>query len=173
MFKTILSNLLGYDLIILLAAAINGFILYPRVKKASVQLKNHLQPKVYVPINKLVDRIKDHTEPEKSIDLHALKSMRSDEIHYYSLFTAFNSAFPMLGMLGTIISLLQMIDLSQQQVVLNFTTALTSTLWGLVFALVFKAFDAALSPIVEQNQENIKLMFERIDLATRVEESHE
>lgn len=127
MLTIILKNLMGYDLIILIAAVINGFILYPRAKKASVALRDQLQPKVYVPINKLVERIRDHSETDKSLDLHALKSMRADEIHYYSLFTAFNSAFPMLGMLGTILSLLQMVDLSQQQVILNFTTALTST----------------------------------------------
>lgn len=171
MLKVIFTNLLGYDMIIIIAAIINGFFIYPKTKQASVMLRNHLQPKVYVPINMLVERVKG--TPEKKIDLNALKSMRSDEIHYYSIFSAFNSAFPMLGMLGTILSLLRMLDLTQQQVIMNFTLALTSTFWGLIFALIFKAVDAHLNPIVEQNQENLKLIFERIDLATRLEDAHE
>lgn len=171
MLQVLLRNMIGYDMIIIIAAIINGFFIYPRTKRYSVMLRDHLQPRVYVPINMLVQRVKG--TPEKKIDLNALKSMRSDEIHFYSIFNAFNTAFPMLGMLGTILSLLRMLDLTQQQVIMNFTIALTSTFWGLIFALVFKAIDAGLNPIVEQNQENLKLIFERIDLATRLEDAHE
>lgn len=170
MLKIIATNLLGYDLLIIMVALINGFFIYPRAKRSSIQLRDHLQPKVYVPIDLLMERIRGKND--KKMDLNAMKSMRSDEIHYYSIFTSINSAFPMLGMLGTIISLLGMLDLSQQEVALNFTVALTSTLWGLIFALVFKAIDAALGPIVEQNQENLKLILERLDQVSRIEDAH-
>ncbi len=90
--------------------------------------------------------------------------MRSDEIHFYSIFSSVNSAFPMVGMLGTILSLLRMVEQSQEHVTISFTVALTSTFWGLVFALAFKAVDATLQPMVEQNRENLKMLLERVDL---------
>lgn len=170
MLKIIATNLLGYDLLIMIVALVNGLYIYPRARRASIQLRDHLQPKVYVPIELLMERIRG--KDNKKIDLNAMKSMRSDEIHFYSIFTSINSAFPMLGMLGTIFSLLGMLDLSQQEVALNFSVALTSTFWGLVFALVFKAIDAALSPVVEQNQENLKLILERLDQVSRIEDTH-
>ncbi len=162
MLGILLKNLAGYDLIILLLAVFNAIVIYPRVKQASHSLTNKLQPKIYVPVSLLVDRVRGKRQEDK-LDLNALIAMRADEIHYYSLFSAINSAFPLLGMLGTILSLLGMVDLSQQDVTLSFTVALTSTFWGLVCALGFKALDAGLLPMVEQNQENLKMLLERID----------
>ena len=162
MFGILLSNLAGYDLIILLLAAVNAALIYPRARQASRLLRNQLQPKTYVPINRLMDRVKGRQADDK-LDLNALFAMRSDEVHYYSIFSAINSAFPLLGMLGTILSLLGMVDLARQDVTLNFTVALTSTFWGLLCALGFKAVDAMLAPSVEQNQENLKMLLERVD----------
>jgi flagellar motor component MotA len=109
-----------------------------------------------------MDRVKGR-QPDKKLDFNALFAMRSDEIHYYSIFSAINSAFPLLGMLGTILALLGMVDLARQDVTLSFTVALTSTFWGLLCALGFKAVDAMLAPSVEQNQENLKMLLERVD----------
>lgn len=170
MFRLIVGNLLGYDMIIIVVAILNAFVIYPKAKAASNHLRDHLQPKVYVPIDLLMERVRG--VQGKKLDLNAMKGMRSDEIHYYSIFTSINTAFPMMGMLGTILSLLGMIQVSQEQLTLNFTTALTSTFWGLVFALVFKAVDATLAPMVEQNQENLKLILERMDQVSRIEDAH-
>jgi chemotaxis protein MotA len=161
MLSIIFKNLLGYDLLILLLAAINAAVIYPRAKQFSLLLKQQLQPKIYIPVSLLMERVKG--KREEKLDLNILIGMRAEEIHYYSLFSSINSAFPLLGMLGTILSLLNMVDLSQQNVTLNFTVALTSTFWGLVFALAFKALDATLNPMVEQNRENLKMLLERID----------
>jgi biopolymer transport protein ExbB len=162
MVQIILHNLMGYDLLILLLAVINATVIYPRTKGYSMLLKNQLQPKIYVPVSLLMERVKG--KKEDKLNLNALIGMRSDEIQYYSIFSAINSAFPMMGMLGTILSLLNIVELSQQQVTLNFTIALTSTFWGLIFALAFKAVDATLYPMIEQNKENLKMLLERVDL---------
>ncbi|MDW7670464.1 MAG: MotA/TolQ/ExbB proton channel family protein [Bacillota bacterium] len=162
MIRIILRNLLGYDVLILLLAVFNAVVIYPRTKSYSLLLKNQLQPKIYVPVALLMERVKGKREDK--LNLNALIGMRSDEIQYYSIFSAINSAFPMMGMLGTILSLLNMVETAQQQVTLNFTIALTSTLWGLIFALAFKAVDATLYPMVEQNRENLKMLLERVDL---------
>lgn len=162
MLRIILRNIMGYDLLIILLAVVNAAVVYPRTKQYSILLKNQLQPKIYVPVSLLIDRVKGRDEYK--LDLNALIGMRADEIHYYSIFSSINSAFPMMGMLGTILSLLRMVEMSQQTVTLNFTVALTSTFWGLVFALAFKAVDATLYPMVEQNRENLKMLLERVDL---------
>ncbi len=168
MLKTIGGNLLGYDLIIVLVALVNAFVIFPRAKKSSKALAEHLQPKIFVPITLLMNQIKGNHE--KKLDLNALKAMRSSELYFYNIFGAINNAFPMLGMLGTILALLSMINLSDEMIALQFTSALTSTFWGLVFALIFKAIDAPLSTEVEENGENLKLIFDRIDA---LEASHE
>lgn len=171
MIQLILNNLWGYDLIILILALINGFFIYPNVKKASQNLNALLQPKTFVPITLLMARVKG--EDAQPLNLNQLQSMRADEMRYYSLFDAVNHAFPMLGMLGTILSLLSMLTLAGEQVVLQFTSALTSTFWGLLFALIFKGFDALLRTAVEQNDEHLKLILDRVDHYARAEAKNE
>lgn len=171
MIQLILKNLMGYDSIILALALFNGFFIYPKARRASQNLNDQLQPKTFVPIALLMARVKgEDTQP---LNLNSLQSMRADEMRYYSLFDAVNHAFPMLGMLGTILSLLSMLTLAGDQVVLQFTSALTSTFWGLVFALIFKGFDALLRTVVEQNDENLKLILDRVDHYARVEAKNE
>jgi chemotaxis protein MotA len=161
LIPTLLNNLFGYDSIILLLALVNGFVVFPRVQDLSRELHDHLQPKVYVPIRLLIERVKG--QDEKPLDLSALSTLRARETQWYSLFTTLLGAFPLLGMLGTVLSLLGMATLSPDLIVARFTTALTSTFWGLFFALVFKGLDAAVYPLVEQNRESLKMLLERVD----------
>ena len=44
----------------------------------------------------------------------------------------------------------------------NFFAALTSTFWGLVFAIAFKLCDAFLSSRMEDNDKNVTLLLSRI-----------
>ena len=61
------------------------------------------------------------------------------------------------------VSLLPMVaeltDLQQ-----NFFAALTSTFWGLVFAIIFKLLDGFLSARLEDNDKNVNLLLERRQL---------
>lgn len=61
-----------------------------------------------------------------------------------SLFTTFISIFPLWGMFGTVSALLRL-DLSGElsQVQGNFFEALTSTAWGILFAIGFKVLNAS------------------------------
>ena len=57
-------------------------------------------------------------------------------------------------------SLLPMVaDLSNMQS--NFFAALTSTLWGLVFAIVFKLLDGFLSSKMDDNDKSVTMLLER------------
>lgn len=71
-------------------------------------------------------------------------SMRNRTGSLYSLFVNLTGIFPLLGILGTVISLLGMVgDMTNVQD--NFYGALTSTFWGLVFAIIFKFLDGIIS----------------------------
>ena len=70
----------------------------------------------------------------------------------YTLFITLISIFPLLGMLGTVLALLGL-DMSSAEAISsaknNFFGALTSTAWGIIFAVGFKIVNAKLFPDVE------------------------
>ena len=75
-------------------------------------------------------------------------------------FTKKSADVPLLGILGTVISLLGMVgDMTNVQD--NFYGALTSTFWGLVFAIIFKFLDGIISAKIEDNEKNVQLYLER------------
>ncbi len=162
MFKIILDNLFGYDLIIIVIAILAGFIVLPRASKASEALKKQLQPTLYVPIDVLLGQFKNHKQ--EKVNLQLIKELKDDEVKFVSILVTVMSVFPLLGILGTIISLLRMVDLGSQEVLINFTTALTSTFWGLVFAILFKGLTSSLLAQSDQNSENFELLVKRLDL---------
>lgn len=161
MFSIIAKNLFGFDLLIIVLAIVNGFYIYPSAKKASEALKEKLQPTVYVPINVLLKSFR--SEGHKVYDLHEIKHLKEKEAFYGNILMTVLSVFPLMGILGTIISLLRMVDLASTEVLLNFTTALTSTFWGLVFAIGFRGLTTNLASMIEQNSENFELLIRRID----------
>lgn len=63
----------------------------------------------------------------------------------YTLFITLISIFPLLGMLGTVLALLGL-DMSSAEAISsaknNFFGALTSTAWGIIFAIAFKIVNA-------------------------------
>ncbi len=69
---------------------------------------------------------------------------------FYEVFQTGISIFPLLGMFGTVKALLSMDftnDLAGAQ--LRFFDALTSTAWGIIFAVIFKVVNAVLAPFME------------------------
>lgn len=83
----------------------------------------------------------------------------------YSLFLTLVSLFPLLGMLGTVASLLTL-DLSTGNMAgvrNNFFNALTSTAWGIVFSIIFKVLNACVSDFIENQIEFSKKCSEEFD----------
>jgi biopolymer transport protein ExbB/TolQ len=66
--------------------------------------------------------------------------------------------FPLLGMLGTVISLIPMVNLIGTETTGAFFAALTSTFWGIVAALVFKFLDSFLSYKIEDNEKHMEFL---------------
>lgn len=80
----------------------------------------------------------------------------------YTVFITLISVFPLLGMLGTVIALLSL-DLSGDTEALkgNFFQALDTTMWGIIFAVVFKIINAFFQPFIEAQIEKSKNLLEK------------
>lgn len=156
-FSVIFMNLLGFDMVIFLCAVATGFI-YFQTKKSAERLYKKLHLTVFVPDGGI-------SRKEADNDIKALREsdiieMRNKTGKLYSMFINLTGIFPLLGILGTVISLLGMVgDMSDIQG--NFYGALTSTFWGLVFAIIFKFFDGVISAKIEDNEKNVQLYLER------------
>lgn len=89
----------------------------------------------------------------------------------YSIFLTLVSIFPLLGLLGTVWSLLGL-DLSagdMTNIKNNFFAALTSTAWGIIFSILFKLIHAPSSNFIENQIEDSRKMFEEYEIAKEKE----
>jgi len=159
-FQVIAQNLLGFDLIIFVAAALNGVCYYFARKNAN-KLYRKLHMIVFIPSRR---RDPDSVyRAIRDIDEEQVLAMRKRSESLYSVFVNVTGIFPLLGILGTVVSLLPMVsELADMQT--NFFAALTSTFWGLVFAILFKLLDGFLSSRMEDNDKAVNLLLERREL---------
>ena len=87
-------------------------------------------------------------------DVESIVNERDAVERWYAYFTNFSASFPLLGILGTVLSLIPMAaDL--QDIQSNFFVALTTTFWGLVFSIICKIADAPLSATIESNERTV------------------
>lgn len=156
-FNVIVHNLLGFDILIFITAALNFFCFYHTRRYANTLYKM-LHMMVFVPSHR-----RDPEELSRSIrnvDEEQIIALRKRAQSLYSIYINVTSVFPLLGILGTVVSLLPMVaDLANMQ--LNFFAALTSTFWGLVFAIIFKLMDGFLSSRMEDNEKSVELLLAR------------
>ena len=156
-FSVIFMNLWGFDLIIFLVAVFTGFVYYSTSNSAD-RLYKKLHLTVFVPDAK-------SSSAEAGQEVSRLKEtdvveMRNHTGKLYSLFVNLTGIFPLLGILGTVIALLGMVN-DMTNVQGNFYGALTSTFWGLVFSIIFKMLDGVISSKIEDNEKNVQLFLER------------
>lgn len=150
-FIAILRNLAGFDGLILLLATLNGFFYYRAYTSSTVLYRRFNQ------IHSLGIGDSSVLENKLTQEIH---NLYQDATHQVHLFEQFTSLFPLFGLLGTVISLLRLVDFNSQTVMINFSTALTSTFWGLLLAIFFKFIYASyLSSKVELNKEIHTTMF--------------
>jgi len=147
------SNLLGYDLVIFIVAFCT-LCCYLVARWLSVKLHKILHHTIFLP---------EYVVKKKEIAFASemeLIDMRKRANVFYAVYVNLTSIFPLLGILGTVISLIPMVsDIENMQQ--SFFVALTSTFWGLVFAIIFKFLDGFLSTRIEENANNIALYLER------------
>lgn len=156
-FSVIFMNFWGYDLIIFIAAFINC-IFYYKLSQSADNLYDKMHLTVFVPDGSA-------SQNEADSDISVLREtdivkMRNRTGKLYSIFVNLTGIFPLLGILGTVVSLLGLVD-DSSNVVGNFYGALTSTFWGLIFAIIFKFMDGVISAKIEDNEKTVALYLER------------
>ncbi len=164
MFEIFLNNFIRFDFLIFLLA-LCSFAIIIRTRRLVKEVLKILKPEGYLPGGKIDSKkIQEHydfylnPEGEKILQEKHRKSNFS-----YTLFVNLTSVFPLMGILGTVISLLPMVrqlgDLSAQTGL--FFSALTSTFWGIVFAILFKAFNGFLEAELDYCNKLTDLYVER------------
>lgn len=155
-FSVIFMNFWGFDFIIFLAAVFNGFVFY-MVKVSADRIKAKMNHTVYVPHFRFS---KNETEKQVSaLREEDVLSLKSSSDKFYALFVNITGIFPLLGILGTVVSLLGLVS-DMNNVTGNFYGALTSTFWGLIFAILFKFLDGIVSPQIESNEKSVLMYLE-------------
>lgn len=85
---------------------------------------------------------------------------------FYTLFITMISIFPLLGMFGTVAALLNLDFQSAEAISIardSFFDALTSTAWGIIFAVMFKLANAFISTAVEGTIARLAEFGKRLD----------
>lgn len=70
-------------------------------------------------------------------------------ISLYTWYTNITAIFPLLGILGTVAALIKEFD-DIEGLTGNFMVALSTTFWGILFAILFKGIDAVVSGPMER-----------------------
>lgn len=122
----LLGTILGSDLYILIAGVLAAASIY-NVLRLAGQVKEEV---------KMCKK-----DPNKRFAEDLAKRLNK----WYNFFTTMITIFPLLGMLGTVKSLIELNLASEQIAELqsHFFDALTSTAWGIIFAIVFKVVNSA------------------------------
>ena len=155
--QVILHNLRGFDLIIVLVALGNA-LCFAATRRAADKLYRQLHRMIYVPSRR--ENPEALAREIAAVDEEEMITLRHRSESLYAIFVNVTAIFPLLGILGTVLSLLPMVaDLNNMQ--MNFFAALTSTLWGLIFAILFKLLDGFLSARMEENDKSVALLLER------------
>ncbi len=157
LFSVIFMNFWGYDLIIFIAAVLTGVIYY-KLRESADKLYNKMHLTVFVP-----DGGASGKEAENDISVIRetdIVTMRNHTGKLYSMFVNMTGIFPLLGILGTVVSLLGLVA-DDTDVTGNFYGALTSTFWGLIFAIIFKFMDGIISAKIEDNEKTVALYLDR------------
>ena len=143
-FTKLFSSLFSTDIFILFWALATGIIAYITFR----QLKT-VRSELFDPAKRRANPVeKEKREPDEDKLYSGISGLNLS----YSFFMGFTSTFPLLGMLGTVRSLIEAArTMTGGEVAMDeFFGALTSTAWGIIFGIIFKAVvDSLLSSKVE------------------------
>ena len=151
--KILFSNFLSYDWIIFALAVVNIVIFFLAWKKAH-SLYESVAPRINISSGNAERAFAQAQENSTYFSLYE-KWQKAE--FFYTLFCNLTGVFTLLGILGTVISLLHLVD-SSADLTGEFMGALTSTLWGIVFTILFKVIDSAISFDLEMGERITELI---------------
>ena len=145
--EAVVNNFIGYDLLIFIFGMLNVYFFYS-MKQRLKSFEGSIYKQMDISIMRKNELLLDEITKD---DMKKIKYARGKVNGRYSLFTNFITIFPLLGLLGTVISLVMVAgEGGFENAHDSFMMSLTSTFWGVVFAIGFKLCDATVSAQVEQ-----------------------
>ncbi len=162
MIKVIFQNFLSFDFIIFLLAIGNGFVLAQTIR-ASKKLYDALNPYCWIPggeasLKEIQGKFARRNRVDSESDIIRLRRKMNA---YYVVFENLTAIFPLLGLLGTVVSLIPMVDSLGEVETGLFFAALTSTMWGIIFAICYKVANGYVASGIEDNEKNIDIYLQR------------
>lgn len=158
-FEIFMKNIPKFDWLIIAAALANGR-LYWFLKQEVDRLYSHFNPsdKLASLSDEAVEKLRKNTKEKEGLSSKELLDIREKMNKRYALYSNLTTMFPLFGMLGTVVSLIPMVNTMGTTDLSNFFSALTSTFWGIVAAILFKGLDATLSYKIEDNEKHIEYL---------------
>ncbi len=156
-FSVIFSNIIGFDGLIFIAAAAD-VIVFTAARRAAQKLYGSMHKEIYAP--SCGSDVKTVTKDIEKLSDKKVSAMRAAAVSRYALYVNLTGIFPLLGILGTVISLLGMVG-NTSDIEGSFFAALTSTFWGLVFAIIFKMLDGFITPVLDDGERAAELFMQR------------
>ena len=150
------ENIKGYDAIVFVVAIVNVFLLLA-VRRSTKRLHDALYMTVFMPEDNNAAAVMAR---EASLRESDIVEMRRKSGLLYELYVNVTAIFQLLGILGTVISLIPLVNMMNDATA-NFFVALTSTFWGLVFSIIFKMLDGFAAASMEENDKNVSLFLAR------------
>lgn len=162
--EIIMQNIMGYDALIWVVAIIN-LVLYIKIKSNTNEINKELHPKKNIPLSTMLE-VYISQNSKGSIDKERIEIKKLDKLFekedkakkFFSIFISITSIFPLMGIAGTVLALLMVQDFSSEIVVNNFSSALTSTLWGVVWGGICKICEGFIEPLLSQNNEELRII---------------
>lgn len=153
----VFDNIIGYDGLIFLLMAGN-IAIFVFARKYIFGLYDAMHRRIYAPA--VSESVEELDRDLKGLSEKQVDEMRTIAVKWYTLYGTVTGIFPLLGILGTVVSLLGMVG-EGTDVTGGFFAALTSTFWGLVFAIIFKFMDSFLSPKLEESERAAEIFLQR------------
>lgn len=160
--KIFVTNFLRFDFLIFVLAILN-ILLFVRAKRQTKRVIKQLNPEGYIP-----GGWEDHAEIRgkyrEFLSLYGERKLLKQQKQMnlsYTLYENITAVFPLMGILGTVISLIPMVKEIETLQTGLFFAALTSTFWGIVFAIIFKSMNGFLQADLEFAEDQIAVYLER------------
>ena len=153
----IFRNIIGFDGLIFILAGVNIYIMI-MARKAANDLYESMHQRIYAPA--VLNDLSSVHEGMTELTDQKISVLREAAVSKYTLYINLTAIFPLMGILGTVISLLGMVG-DTSDIEGGFFAALTSTFWGLVFAITFKFLDGFISPKLEDGEHAADLFMQR------------
>lgn len=155
------GNIIGFDGMIIVIALVNYFFVFNKVRTEVNRIYHHFNGHDYLKnLSKdAKEAIKKNTKEPEKLTAGDLLKYREKMNRWYAFYTNITTLFPLLGMLGTVVSLIPMVKAIGSESTGLFFSALTSTFWGIVCAMIFKLLDATISYKIDDIEKHMEYMF--------------